>query len=205
MDRKLKEEELVITNEDLEKFKNAKNFDEQLKILIAHSQQNHKRLIIRRKRKMEENQKKVEKEMLELNKQFSEFLHTKGIKAKFKLAFANMAESAKKQHEIDVQNFNEIKNSQENKDFIEFLHTKGIKAKFKLVIENIKKGAATSRETTARNIAKVRAETQASIARVNGKPTNIVYTAQTLEEEFNQFLKSKGLDSKYTVTITEEN
>ena len=85
MDRKLKEEELVITNEDLEKFKNAKNFDEQLKILIAHSQRNHKRLIIRRKRKMEENQKKAEKEMLDLNKQFSEFLHTKGIKAKFKI------------------------------------------------------------------------------------------------------------------------
>ena len=156
---------------------------------------------------MEQNttQEQIEKEMMELNEQFSQFLHTKGIKAKFKLAFNNIKESARLQHERDVQQFNEIKNRPENQQFSEFLHTKGIKAKFKLVIENIKKGAATSRETTARNIAKVRAETQASIARVNGKPTNIVYTAQTLEEEFNQFLKSKGLDSKYTVTITEEN
>ena len=54
-------------------------------------------------------QKQVEQEMLELNNQFSEFLKTKGIKAKFKLAFSNMKESAKKQHEQEVKNFNEIK------------------------------------------------------------------------------------------------
>lgn len=199
MDRKLKEEELVITNEDLEKFKNAKNFDEQLKILIAHSQQNHKRLIIRRKRKMEENQKKVEKEMLELNKQFSEFLHTKGIKAKFKLAFANMAESAKKQHEIDVQNFNEIKNSQENKDFIEFLHTKGIKAKFKLVIENIKKGIKEAPEKTAEQIAKSRANVT-----YNTRINNEEVTAEMLAKEFNEFLRLRGLESQFKVEILDE-
>ena len=61
---------------------------------------------------------KVEQEMLELNNQFSEFLKTKGIKAKFKLAFSNMAESAKKQHEQDVKKINEIKEKsiEENKD-----------------------------------------------------------------------------------------
>lgn len=31
------------------------------------------------------------------------------------------------------------------------------------------------------------------------------YTAETLAEEFNAFLKAKGLDSEYTVAITEEN
>ena len=83
------------------------------------------------------------KEVNELNEQFMEFLKTKGIKAKFKLAFSNMKESAKHQHEIDVQNFNEVKAAsiENNKEFYEFLHTKGFKAKVKLVIENIKKGA----------------------------------------------------------------
>ena len=148
---------------------------------------------------MEENQKKVEKEMLELNKQFSEFLHTKGIKAKFKLAFANMAESAKKQHEIDVQNFNEIKNSQENKDFIEFLHTKGIKAKFKLVIENIKKGIKEAPEKTAEQIAKSRANVT-----YNTRINNEEVTAEMLAKEFNEFLRLRGLESQFKVEILDE-
>ena len=82
-------------------------------------------------------------EVKELNEQFVEFLHTKGIKAKFKLAFSNMKESAKEQHKKDVESFNEVKakSIEENREFYEFLHTKGFKAKVKLVIENIKKGA----------------------------------------------------------------
>ena len=40
-------------------------------------------------------------EVKELNEQFVEFLHTKGIKAKFKLAFTNMKESTKVQHQKD--------------------------------------------------------------------------------------------------------
>lgn len=150
-------------------------------------------------------QEQIEKEMLNLNEQFTEFLHTKGIKAKFKLAFANMKESAHLQHEKDVQQIKDIKESEENQQFVEFLHTKGIKAKYKLVIENLKQSAATSRETTAKNIAQVQAQTKENIARATGKVVTPVYTAQTLEEEFNNFLKSKGLDTKYTVKITEEN
>lgn len=63
-----------------------------------------------------------------------EFLKTKGIKAKFKLAFSNMKESAKHQHEIDVKNFNEVKAAsiENNKEFYEFLHTKGFKLKLNL-------------------------------------------------------------------------
>ena len=100
-------------------------------------------------------QAQIEKELLELNEQFSKFLKTKGIKAKFKLAFDNMKESMHNQHIKDVEQINAIKESEENKQFIEFIHTKGIKAKFKLVIENIKKGAKESRAKTFQSIAKV--------------------------------------------------
>lgn len=83
----------------------------------------------------------------ELNEQFMEFLQTKGIKAKFKLAFSNMKESAKKQNAADVESFNEVKakSIEQNKEFYEFLHAKEFKAKVKLVIENIKKGAAEAK------------------------------------------------------------
>ena len=148
-------------------------------------------------------QAQIEKELLELNEQFSKFLKTKGIKAKFKLAFDNMKESMHNQHIKDVEQINAIKESEENKQFIEFIHTKGIKAKFKLVNENIKKGAKESRAKTAQSIAKVQAQTQRSIASV-GVNHNVNYNAQTLEEEFNNFLKSKGLDTKYRVNIVEE-
>lgn len=125
------------------------------------------------------------KEISELNEQFMEFLHTKGIKAKFKLAFTNMKESAKKQHEVDVENFNNVKAAsiEQNKEFYEFLHTKGFKAKVKLVIENIKKGAKE--------------------AKTKGIPTYNHITEKELQKELELFLKSKNLDSKYTITIEE--
>ena len=92
----------------------------------------------------------MENQVKEVNEQFQEFLQTKGIKAKFKLAFENMKENTKSQHEQDVKQFNEIKQKsiEENKDFVEFLHTKGIKAKINLVIENIKKGAREANANT---------------------------------------------------------
>ena len=155
-------------------------------------------------------QQEIEQEMLELNEQFSAFLHTKGIAAKFKLAFDNMNESAKKQHAADVAEFEAVKaqSAEDNNEFAEFIHTKGIKAKYKLVVENIKKGAKAAPANTAAQIAKVQAETQAAVARANviGKnPTEVKeVSAATLEDEFNAFLKSKGLDGKYTVSVTEE-
>lgn len=141
-------------------------------------------------------QKEIEQEMLELNDQFSAFLHTKGIAAKFKLAFNNMGESAKKQHAADVAEFEAVKaqSAEDNKEFAEFLRTKGMKAKYKLVVENIKKGAKEAPANTAAQIAKARAQTQ---------PVSNV-SAANLEAEFNAFLKSKGLDGKYTVSVTEE-
>lgn len=153
-------------------------------------------------------QKEIEQEMLELNEQFAAFLHTKGIGAKFKVAFANMSESAHKQHEADKANFEAVKaqSAEDNKEFAEFLHTKGARAKYNLVIENIKKGAKATPRNTAAQIAKVQAQTQEAIARANayGKAASEDYTAASLADEFNAFLKSKGLDGKYTVSITEE-
>ncbi len=159
-------------------------------------------------------QEQIEKEMMELGNQFSEFLHTKGIIAKFKLAFSNIGESARKQHEQDKLRLEEEKEKFKerhaeatagNKDFVEFLHTKGFKAKCRLVIDNIKKGAAESRQKTAESIAKQRAQTQANIAKASAgssiklAPTEI--SAETLTREFNAFLQSKGLSDEYVVVV----
>ena len=155
-------------------------------------------------------QQELEQEMSELNDQFAAFLHTKGIVAKFKLAFNNIGESARKQHEADVAEFEAVKaqSAEDNKEFAEFLRTKGIKAKYKLVIENIKNGAKTAPSNTAAQIAKVQSETKASVERANalGKSGLMAgeVSSATLENEFNAFLKSKGLDGKYTVSVTEE-
>lgn len=155
-------------------------------------------------------QQEIEQEMFELNEQFSQFLRTKGIKAKFRLAFNNMSESVKNQHAADVAEFEAVKaqSAEDNKEFAEFLRTKGIKAKFRLVIANIKKGAKEAPKNTAAQIAKIQAETQKSISHANslGKtsPALTDINAQILEDEFNAFLKSKGLYDKYTVSVTEE-
>ena len=145
-------------------------------------------------------QNKVEQEMLELNNQFSAFLKTKGIKAKFKLAFSNMAESAKKQHEQDVKTFNEVKEKsrQENKDFVEFLEAKGIKAKFHVVVENIKRGIKEAPQKTAQQIEKSRKLTNTNVVKSNEK-----ITADQLSHEFNEFLRLKGLSTEYKVEIIE--
>lgn len=146
-------------------------------------------------------QAEINQEIKELNEQFSAFLHTKGISAKFKLAFDNMAESANAQREADKASFEAVKakSAEENKDFVEFLHTKGLKAKINLVIENIKKGAAEASEKTAAQIAQAKTAPVATPVQV-GRP----YTADQLSAEFNAFLKAKGLDGKYTVVVTEE-
>lgn len=149
-------------------------------------------------------QAQIEQEMLELNKQFSEFLHTKGIAAKFKLAFSNMGDSARTQHEADKAQYGAVKaqSAEENAEFVEFLHTKGIKAKFNLVVENIKKGAEAAPQRTAASIAKAAAQAHAPVNPYAGvHAAHGHYTAESLAEEFDEFLKMKGLDTQYTVEI----
>lgn len=96
-----------------------------------------------------------------------------------------MKESAKKQHDADVESFNEVKakSIEQNKEFYEFLHTKGFKAKVKLVIENIKKGAAEAKNKPI--------------------PSHKAITEKELAKEIELFLKSKNLDKKYTIKIEE--
>lgn len=155
-------------------------------------------------------QQEIEQEMSELNEQFAAFLHTRGIAAKFRLVCSNLSESARQQHAADVAAFEAVKaqSAEDNKEFAEFLHTKGIRAKYKLVVENIRKGAKAAPQNTAAQIARVQAQTQAAVAKANaaGKVQGAVsdVSAATLEEEFNAFLRSKGLDGKYTVSVTEE-
>lgn len=143
----------------------------------------------------QEQEQVIAEEVKSVNDQFVEFLHTKGISAKFKLAFANMKESANLQHAEDVKAFNEVKEQsmEDNKEFVEFLHTKGLKAKVKLVIENIKKGAKESNQ-------KVKEQIEAS---KQGHTPYVEVSADALNKEFNEFLKLKGLSNKYTVTIEE--
>lgn len=157
-------------------------------------------------------QQEIEQEMLELNEQFSEFLHTKGIGAKFRIAFKNMEQSAHKQHDTDKASFEAVKNqsAEDNKEFVDFLHAKGIKAKYNLVVENIKKSAKAAPHDTAAQVSKIHAHTQQAVARINSygtphsKSAPEAYTAVSLADEFNAFLRTKGLDGKFTVSITED-
>lgn len=160
----------------------------------------------------------------EISKQFEEFCHTKGIAAKFKVAFSDMAENTRRQKEADKAGLQEVKRQSEenNPEFTEFLHTKGFKAKVRLVIENIKKGAKEAPYKTAAAVDGISAQTKANIARAQanvqssaagygvhscGVKTKDIseYTAEQLSHEFNEFLKAKGLDGKYAVEITGEN
>lgn len=154
----------------------------------------------------------VEQEMLELNEQFRAFLHTKGISAKFTVAFKNMEQSAHKQHEADKANFETVRaqSAEDNREFVEFLHTKGAKAKYNLIVENMKKGSKNAPHNTAAQVAKIHAQTQEAVARANAyrdpysKITPETCTAASLADEFHAFLRSKGLDGRYTVLITTE-
>lgn len=143
--------------------------------------------------------KTYEQDLDRLNDEFKEFLKTKGIKAKFKLAFENMKESAKKQHEVSKENFEEVKRQsiENNKEFYEFLKTKGIVAKFKLALRNMKEGAKNARVNNHHvNIHQV------NTANVNPYANNHV-NVNTLTNDFESYLKSKGLDKKYKIEIVE--
>ncbi len=153
----------------------------------------------------------------EISKQFEEFCHTKGIAAKFKVAFAQMAENTRKQKEADKAQLEEVKrqSAEANPEFTELLHTKGFKAKVQLIIANLKKGCKEAPAKTAAAIDRVSAQTKANIANAQagvyrttagyGVKTKDAseYSADELAREFNEFLKSKGLDG-YTVEVTGE-
>ncbi len=201
----MKYEDESLTAEDLNEFLSAKTYAEQFEILLKHSQKNQKIIEIRRK-KMENYNADYAVSQEEISKQFEEFCHTKGIVAKFKVAFDQMGENARRQHEQDKANIEAVKNSEENKEFREFLHTNGFKAKCRLVIENIKRGAANANADTARKLDELHAKTQANIRAHSVTPNakTAEYSAEQLSAEFNAFLKERGLDDKYAVQVVEE-
>lgn len=206
-----KEDTAALTLEDLNEFLTAVSYEEQWKTLLKHAEINNKIIKIRRRKKMEQyNDHHYE----EISKQFEEFCHTKGLVAKFKVAFSDMADNARKQRELDKANFDEVKRKsmEENPEFSEFVHTKGLKAKIKLVVENMKKSAKEAPQKTAVAVDNIRAQTKANIAHSQAKVQSTTiqhkkneYSADELSREFNEFLKAKGLDSKYAVEITSEN
>ena len=200
------DEDTVLTPDDLREFLSATTYEEQFGILLKHSEKNKKFIEIRRKKKMENYNADYAVSQEEITKQFEEFCHTKGIVAKFKVAFEQMGENARRQKEQDKANIEAVKNSEENREFKEFLHTKGFKAKCRFVIESIKRGAKNANADTAKKLDELHAKTQASIrahsVTPNAKPAE--YSAEQLATEFNAFLKERGLDEKYSVRIVEE-
>ena len=202
----MRDEEDAFTIDDLNEFLSAKTYAEQFEILLKHSQKNQKIIEIRRKKKMENYNADYAVSQEEITKQFEEFCVAKGIVTKFKVAFEQMGDNARRQHEQDKANIEAVKNSEENKEFREFLHTKGFKAKCRLVIENIKRGAANANADTAKKLDELHARTQASIRAHSVTPgaKTTEYSAEQLAAEFNAFLKERGLDEKYAVQIVEE-
>lgn len=75
-----------VTEEDFQNFLQAKTNGERMNLLIAHSQKNRQAKNIK---------EQTECQINELNAQFIEFLHTKGIGAKFRLVVKNIKEGAK--------------------------------------------------------------------------------------------------------------
>lgn len=192
----------VFTDEDFNEFLSATG-EEQWSILLAHAEKNKKIIQIRRLKEMANNEQYDERRQEEISEQFEEFCRTKGIAAKFRVAFSNMAESARKQKEADKAQFEEVKrrSAEANPEFTEFLHTKGFKAKVKLVIENIKKGARESNEKVRKQIE----ESKRGGPRKAPVSATVEYSAEALSREFNAFLKAKGLDGQYAVEVTDEN
>ncbi len=202
----MKQDKDALTAEDINEFLSAKTYAEQFEILLKHSQKNQQIIEIRRKKKMENDNANYSVSQQEIAKQFEEFCHTKGIVAKFKVAFEQMGDNARRQREQDKANIQAVQNSEQNKEFREFLHTRGFRAKCRLVIENIKRGAANANADTARKLDELHAQTQANIRAhgVNRGATAAEYSAEQLSAEFNAFLKERGLDEKYTVQVVEE-
>ncbi len=211
-------ENTALTEKDFNEFLSATG-EEQWKILLSHAERNKKIIQIRRLKTMEQN---TNHNYEEISRQFEEFCHTKGIAAKFKVAFANMAEGARKQREADKAQLEEVKrkSAEANPEFTEFLHTKGFKAKVQLIIANLKKGIKEAPAKTAAAVDGISAQTKANIARAQASAYRTTagygvthgakvtdaseYTADELAREFNEFLKSKGLDGKYAVEVTGE-
>lgn len=178
---KLLNEDRKITDEEFNKFIDSLTQEERIKILQEHSKKNTQGI--------QKNEIEV------ISNQFQEFLKAKGLKCKFKLAIENIKENAKKQHEIDKERFEKIKENSyhDNKAFEDMLKAKGIKAKIKLIVEGFKNSAKESKQKTKESI---------QVAKELGNPKS--YSIKNLTDEFNSYLKSKGLSARYYLVEIKE-
>jgi len=97
----------------------------------------------------------------------------------FKRAFEDMRESAKKQHEIDKENFNAVKEDSKRRfekakqvdpDFQEFLDAKGLKAKARVVTSHIERDGLKIAEENRENYKKMLNEQREKMNRtIDGK------------------------------------
>lgn len=79
-------------------------------------------------------QQEIEREMLELDKQFSEFLHTKGVAEKFKLAFGGTTGAQQKLYETDSADDDEGFAEFITKEWNAFLRSKGLDSQYTVVV-----------------------------------------------------------------------
>ncbi len=97
----------------------------------------------------------------------------------FARAFNDMKESAKKQHEIDKENFNAVKEDSKRRleeakkvdpDFQEFLDAKGLKAKARVVTSHIERDGLKIAEENRKNYKKMLNKQRENMNRtINGK------------------------------------
>ena len=96
----------------------------------------------------------------------------------FKKAFEDMKESAKKQHEIDKENFNAIKEDNKARfeeakkttpDMQEFKDAKGLKEKAKVVISHIERDAKKITEESQENYKKMLEEQRNNMNKIIDK------------------------------------
>lgn len=202
-----------LTEDDLKQFLSARTFKEQFETLLAHAEKNHK---VVKLRSMDGAQTPYTLSYEEVSEQFERFCRTKGIAAKFRVAFSDMAEGVRRQCAADRESFDKVKrqSAAANPEFDEFLHTKGFKAKVRLVVENIRRGARECSRRTAAAADGISARTRADIERAKAgiytprrradKRDGAEYSAEELTHEFNEFLRVNGLGDRYIAEVTED-
>lgn len=80
----------------------------------------------------------VKQKSIENNKEFYEFLHTKGFKAKVKLVIENIKKGAKEAKNRPIPTYNHVNEAQLSKELELFLKSKNLDKKYTIKIEEVK-------------------------------------------------------------------
>ena len=81
---------------------------------------------------------KVKEKSIEQNREFYEFLHTKGFKAKVKLVIENIKKGIKEAKENPIKPYKPINEVNLEQEFNEFLKTQNLEGKYIIKIEEVK-------------------------------------------------------------------